>query len=90
MWMETGPAGVFLAGATASVMVAVWDTEAPREASKAVTVMLFVPATRGIALASHTPFEIAAEPLEEWSVCHCTVTGATPPETRPEIEIVFV
>ena len=88
--MKTGLPGIFLAGATARVMVAVCDTAAPREASKAVTVMLFAPATRGTLLASHTPFEMVAEPLEEPSVCHCTVTGATPPDTRPEIEIVSV
>ena len=63
--METGPADVFFPGATASMTVAVWDTEAAREASKAVTVILFVPATRGIPLASHAPFEIVAEPLED-------------------------
>jgi hypothetical protein len=61
--METGVAGAFAAIGVSSVTVALCDVEAAREASKAVTVMLLMPGTRGIPLACQTPFVIVAEPL---------------------------
>jgi hypothetical protein len=62
--MEIGDRVAFVVDGGCTDIVAVCEAEAC-EASKAVTVMLFVPVTRGIPLAVQTPFTTLAEPLND-------------------------